>query len=301
MPKIDDLKKQYPEFDITLIDLFKNLDNTESNRYLPIICKLLVDSVIKTGRNYDFDSYFERIGFKKNNLSEHQLIIANHFLRIFENDTYNLIHQFKNLDKKKLLENKDLLTYKDADEIIKDISISALKEVKKSFEKEIYKEFEDDKWVFVRPLTFEASLKYGAATKWCTTSIGEKRYFAKYWYRGVLVYVINKETGYKFAIYKEVNNDDELSFWDASDRRIDSMEIVCENYIYDVIKKIISSKKTNHDLTNEKIRKFVFKECDYEPEDGTRTLRAIAIDEARMIDELLLTPYRHPENDVPEE
>jgi hypothetical protein len=301
MPKIDDLKKQYPEFDITLIDLFKNLDNTESNRYLPIICKLLMDSIIKSGRNYDFDEYFQRIGFKKNNLSEHQLIIANHFLRIFENDTYNLIHQFKNLDKKKLLENKDLLTYKDADEIIKDISISALKEVKKSFEKEIYKEFEDDKWVFVRPLTFEASLKYGAATKWCTTSINEKRYFAKYWYRGVLVYVINKETGYKFAIYKEVNNDDELSFWDASDRRIDSMEIVCENYIYDVIKKVISSKKTNYDLTSEKIRKIVFKECDYEPEDGTRTLRAIAIDEARMIDELLLTPYRHPENDVPEE
>jgi len=300
MPKIDDLKKQYPEFDITLIDLFKNLDNTESNRYLPIICKLLMDSIIKSGKNFDFDDYFQRIGFKKNNLSEQELTIANHFLRIFENDTYNLIHQFKNLDKKKLLGNKDLLTYKDADEIIKDISISAFKEIKKNFEKEIYKEFEDEKWVFVRPLTFEASLKYGAATKWCTTSINEKRYFAKYWHRGILVYAINKESGYKFAIFKDIN-DDELSFWDASDSRIDSMEIVCENYIYDVIKKVISSKKTNYDLTSEKIRKIVFKECDYEPEDGTRTLRAIAIDEARMIDELLLTPYRHPENDVPEE
>jgi hypothetical protein len=60
-----------------------------------------------------------------------------------------------------------------------------MKEITKDLEGQIIKEYEDEKWVVVRPLTFSASAKYGASTRWCTTYQKEKNYFEKYWRRGI--------------------------------------------------------------------------------------------------------------------
>ena len=63
------------------------------------------------------------------------------------------------------------------DEIRGAINLASMKEFNKELEKQIIREYEDDEWLILRPLTFEASLKYGSATKWCTTYSKEKQYF----------------------------------------------------------------------------------------------------------------------------
>jgi hypothetical protein len=136
-----------------------------------------------------------------------------------------------------------------------------MKELTKELEGQVIKEYEDDKWLVVRPLTFQASSKYGASTRWCTTYQKEKQYFEKYWQNGILVYFINKVTGYKFAGYKSLKDGNELSFWNAEDQRIDYLYVEADEYLFPVVKKILNSNKTNKELCSTEIQNQVMSEC----------------------------------------
>jgi len=57
---------------------------------------------------------------------------------------------------------------------------------------EYEKLYEDDNFLLVIPLTFEASCKYGAGTKWCTTSKDKDDMFEKHFKMGSLGYLIVK-------------------------------------------------------------------------------------------------------------
>jgi hypothetical protein len=95
----------------------------------------------------------------------------------------------------------------------------------KLLEKQTKIVYEDDEWLLVRPLTYQSSKKYGANTKWCTTQSDNSEYFLKYSSKGVLIYCINKKTGYKVASFNSLDkNDPEFSFWNQKDSRIDSLQ-----------------------------------------------------------------------------
>ena len=40
MSRINELKKQYPELNITIFDLMVRLDTTKTHKYLPLMCKI---------------------------------------------------------------------------------------------------------------------------------------------------------------------------------------------------------------------------------------------------------------------
>ena len=40
MSRINELKKQYPELNITMFDLMVRLDTTKTHKYLPLMCKI---------------------------------------------------------------------------------------------------------------------------------------------------------------------------------------------------------------------------------------------------------------------
>ena len=67
--------------------------------------------------------------------------------------------------------------------------------------------FEDDDYVILRPLTYFASKKYGANTKWCTTQENGE-YFNKYNKKGVLIYCIGKTNGNKVACFNSLDKND---------------------------------------------------------------------------------------------
>jgi hypothetical protein len=115
--------------------------------------------------------------------------------------------------------------------------------------------------VAVRPLTFSASSKYGSSTRWCTTYQREKNYFEKYWRKGILVYFINKQTGYKFAGYKGLDGDSEFSFWNAEDSRIDYLDVNADDYLFPIVRRIFKSEMTNKNLSSDEIQEQVHSEC----------------------------------------
>jgi hypothetical protein len=137
------------------------------------------------------------------------------------------------------------------------ISIAELKLIDKELEKLVLKLHEDEEWLIIKPLTYESSKKYGAGTRWCTSADNEDYQFYNYTNRGILIYTINKKTGYKVATFKNIdkNHGRELSFWDAEDNRVDSLELNLPDEITDIIvTDLRNCQQSNYYLAPDSVR-----------------------------------------------
>jgi hypothetical protein len=271
MSRLDELKKQYPELNITIFDLMSRLDISKSYKYLPLLCKIFGHRF--NPKNYwHKDDYLNNIsdvqaslinkGISTNNLTDNQMYyMANYLADHFTTDTYHTLKEFMEYMDRGLIDNNDVTSYKNIDDVRGAVTLASMKEYTKDLEGQVIKEYEDEKWLAVRPLTFSASAKYGASTRWCTTYQKEKNYFEKYWRKGILVYFINKETGYKFAGFKGLDGDNDFSFWNAEDSRIDYLEIDVDDYLFPIVRKIFKSQDTNKNLCSNEIQEQVHDEC----------------------------------------
>lgn len=269
MSRIDELKKQHPHFDFSCFDLFRRIDPTKSGKYLPVFSKVLTDEINQRISNMDdykqvVSEKLFSLGYDISGLLATELYLFNHLLDIIGDSQVMAIKEFIDYMERGLIDNKDVLTYKNMEEVRGAVSLASLKETSKILETQIHKELDEDTWLAVRPLSFEASSKYGSGTKWCTTYKREKEYFAKYFSRGVLVYFINKKTGYKFAMYSEVyDGDNEISFWSADDKRVDFFNLDVDFSLFPIIKSLANSKTKNSDLLSEGEKEKVMKDCNY--------------------------------------
>tara|TARA_R110002012_G_scaffold312982_1_gene524232 strand:- start:153 stop:761 length:609 start_codon:yes stop_codon:yes gene_type:complete len=102
--------------------------------------------------------------------------------------------------------------------------------------------FRDSRWLIIKPLTLAASIKYGYNSKWCTSSKENPLTFYKYSKEGILLYIIERKTDIKWAVFWEIDengNKREMSWWNAEDDRLDSMLVAIPDYIMSVIKNYI--------------------------------------------------------------
>ena len=271
MSRINELKKQYPELNITMFDLMVRLDTTKTHKYLPLMCKIF-------GKRFnakemwhkdelsmgllELQSNLINKGISTDGLTDNQMFyLSNYITENFTIETYHTLNLFMEYMDKNMIEKNDVTSYKDIDDIRGVVTLAAMKGLTKELEGQVIKEYEDEKWVIVRPLTFSASAKYGSSTRWCTTYQKEKNYFEKYWRRGILVYFINKETGYKFAGYKGLDDDSEFSFWNAEDSRVDYLDVDTDDYLFPIVRKIFKSEFTNKTLCSDEIQIQVYTEC----------------------------------------
>ena len=271
MSRINELKKQYPELNITMFDLMVRLDTTKTHKYLPLMCKIFGKrfNVKEMWRKdelsmglLELQSNLINKGISTDGLTDNQMFyLSNYITENFTTETYHTLKLFMEYMDKNMIEKNDVTSYKDIDDIRGVVTLAAMKGLTKELEGQVIKEYEDEKWVVVRPLTFSASAKYGSSTRWCTTYQKEKNYFEKYWRRGILVYFINKETGYKFAGYKGLDGDSEFSFWNAEDSRVDYLDVDADDYLYPIVKKIFRSEFTNKNLCSDEIQQQVYTEC----------------------------------------
>ena len=270
MSKITEIKKQYPELNISIIDLFLKMDSTKTNKYLPLMCKLLSSrfQVNKLWNKRDEESEMnhmkermDHMGLNYNDMSNNELYSYYCLADYFNHEDMKLLSSFQKYNERGLIPNKDVTSYQNFEQIMASVGLASLKEDEKELRSQIIREHDDETWLALRPLTFGASSKYGAATKWCTTYQNDKQYFERYWKRGILVYFINKITGLKFAVFKALDGDKELSFWNAADQRVDFLELDIDDYMFPIIKQILKSEETNRDLSSTKIRTQVRKEC----------------------------------------
>ena len=172
----------------------------------------------------------------------------------FNSDDLRNYRKFCEYNERNLIDQNDLSTYKSFEDIVNQVSIADIKVEMKELENEVVRVHEDDEWLLVRPTTFLASKKYGANTKWCTTSEQNPEYFLKYAERGVLIYCMNKKTGYKVAsFYSLKKTDPEFSFWNQKDEKIESMDSELSDSMLRIIRDISKSPTatSNRRLMNE--------------------------------------------------
>jgi len=295
MSRLDELKKQYPELNLSFFDLFVRLDKSKSYKYLPVFCKIFgkrfnvkehypheeKDNMVET-----IKKYLDEKGVQSDDLSPNSRLFLQSLFEFYPLEYFSTMKDFMFYMEKNQIDNKDVTSYASIDDVRKSVSLASIKEFTKELESQIIKEFEDETWVAVRPLTFAASAKYGASTRWCTTYQKEKNYFERYWRNGVLVYFINKQTGYKFAGYKELSGGNEISFWNAEDNRVDLLNLEIDDYMFTVLKNIFKSEQTNKNLSSDEIQVQVHIECiaDYQKMEAVHAIEPIEVEEPRNIE-----------------
>ncbi len=262
MSRIEELKKQNPSFNVDGIEIINQLLGKPKYTEMAINLIKYKNLQLSEGRSRDaIEELKNGFGFDVeylNSLNYLELSSIMHLISdYFGYNNFRLLKEFISLNEKKLIENNDLTTYKTFDEIELQISLSSLKTIDKEMAKQVLKLYETDEWLIVKPLSYQASLKYGASTKWCTASKDSPDYYFRYSRRGILIYCINKKTGNKVGAFKNLDTgyDVETSFWNITDQRIDSMESGLPNDVLDVIRyDFFNTKESNWDILSDEER-----------------------------------------------
>ena len=261
MGKIEELKKQNPNFNINIIDIINDVYG--KSKYTEMVINLIKNKYSKREGDGNYYSDIHRELIREYKVNPDKLIGKTVFelvnmIRVFsENIGYNeskTIEKFIELNEKNLITQKDLTTYKTIEELELQISLSDLKIVDKELEKQVLKLMETDEWLVLKPLSYQASVKYGSGTKWCTASKNESDYYFRYSKRGILIYFINKKTGDKVAGFKnlDLSYEKETSFWTIIDLRTDSIDCDLPEDVMNIFKEEFkNTKKTNWELLSE--------------------------------------------------
>jgi hypothetical protein len=252
------LKEQNKDLEIHVVDLINKFDPSETGKYTGFLTKILKDKIaerenekhVKKGRlrtlNIDYDSEF-KMPKGTNDLEE---VLIHYLSELYSRENMETLIRFHQHVKENRITGKDINGYKGWDEITKEVSLATLKQTQKLLEKEVQKVIETDEWLVVKPLTMEASLTYGAGTKWCTAMRHNKDYFYRYSHNGVLCYVINKIDGDKYGLFYDMESN-EFSIWNAPDRRIDSVETTIPSDLMSKLYKFMKTEKRNYDYFSE--------------------------------------------------
>lgn len=257
--------KTAPENNINLFKLFSLLVPDRKDKYTETLLRIIkktpgIDGHTKEVKN----ALMSEFGIEGKELDELEHLELFFFYKILDSFNFSDLKSFKKfceLNERGLIKQNDLGRYNSFDEVLNSLSIAEMVSGGKELEKQVKVVFENDEWLLIRPLTYLSSKKYGSNTKWCTTTDSNPEYFLKYSKKGVLIYCINKQTGYKVASFYSLDkNDPEFSFWNQKDSRIDSLDT---------------------ELTDE-LRRIIYEESKGK---GAKTNRFLLSDEERMKEE----------------
>ena len=272
MSKIEELKKQNPHYLIDSVDIINSL--LGKSKYTEMVINLVKNNFL-TSKNNTNELINELVHEYEFNREELKLKSPEEVYNIFKvlgdligYSNFKTIKKFIELNERKLIVNNDLTSYKTFDELELQMSLAQLKLIDKEMEKQVHKLYEDNEWLVIKPLSFLASKKYGASTKWCTTQDNNPEYYLKYSRRGILIYCMNKITGDKVAAFKSLDTtyDRETSFWNLVDQRIDSLESGLPIEVMNVIRdEFTNTKLPNWDILSddEKNRQVLWLENEY--------------------------------------
>lgn len=245
--------KNEPKYNINIIDMLKILDIKP--KYIELLLKL-------SDKNDDFEKYriiddlhylydIDNKKLKEKNSFEIRLLLSIFQPLFNDSDDFISFKKFVSLNENKLIERKDITSYNSISEIKQEVSIAEIKQLDKLMEKQIIKLYETDEWLVIKPLTWESSLKYGSSTRWCIAGRSSEDIFYRYARGGIIIYSLNKKTGYRVATYKNID-ENELNFWNAEDKKIDSIQTPLSHDVMGIIKENVEGIKTNWDfLSNE--------------------------------------------------
>ena len=244
------VKKLKENNNIDIIDIIKIVLNSEKTKYIDLFLRIINHNKSKETYKKELIKYIlEKYGHLNRETIERldffQLMVLKLlFIDNLEPEQMEKFRLFCEYNERNLIPNNDLSKINSFEQVIELFDIADIRVNEKKLENEIIKIYEDDEFLVIKPLTFNSSKKYGSNTKWCTTSYENPEHFIRYSSNGILIYVINRLTGLKVACYKSLDkNNPELSFWNQTDIRIDSLMSELPDNILNVIKTHLSDKK----------------------------------------------------------
>lgn len=241
--------KNRPENNINIVDILTLVCLEGKSKYVETLLRIMKSTEnIDDYRNDVTKRLINEYGIEPEELKQFdtlQLIFIDKFLK----DMFELkdLQNFKNFcvyNERGLIEQNDVSRYNSFEQITEVVSIAELKLNEKEMEKQVVKLLDTDEWLVLKPLTFEASRKYGSNTKWCTTSENDDTQFNRYG-QGILIYCINKKNNYKIATYKDLKGT-EFSFWDSADKKVESLDTDLTMEILKLIKEEVKVCKSGN-------------------------------------------------------
>jgi hypothetical protein len=191
MSRLDKLKEQHPELNISVMDIIVKLDPTKTYKYTEFLVK-------KFKEFYDeYDDWTIGLG-----------------IEMMGSENMESLNEFEIHAKANRITNPDISQYKDFNQIHKAVEEAEEKVRLKELEKQVIKLYDDDEWSVVIPLSYEASKTYGANTKWCTT---QERYWNDYYKTYKLIYIQNKKTNEKYAVSRHWEDNKKVQAWMSND------------------------------------------------------------------------------------
>ena len=221
MSRLDKLKEQHPELNITIIDLIGMIDPTDTYKYSEFLIKKL-----KTW----YDNTDVRYGIGIDLFGEEQVEILNEFEQHCK---------AKRIEKNDISQHTEFRTLRT--EVDKAKEIVRLKEL----EKQTKKLLEYGEWLVMIPLSYEAAKLYGANTKWCIT---EEKYWNNYVENYKIIYVINRSTDVKYAISRDKTDDKDLKAWLSDDSETSPLLLNIPQEIWSVVIPELQKEESIWDL-----------------------------------------------------
>ena len=162
----------------------------------------------------------------------------------FDDDVEYIVELIKDFNKySSQFPKKDINQYVSVNELDTVINHVRTKNKDKELEGQVEKIYEDDKFLVIIPKTEQSSCKYGAGTRWCTTSRGTG-HFGRYTSGNqALFYIIDKSAS-KPGDYTKVaahfNESGDESWWDTKDNRMSEREVSIFKYAFpEVVEPIL--------------------------------------------------------------
>lgn len=196
MSRLDNLKKQHPGLNVSLIDIISKVDPTTTYKYTEFLIRML------------------------NKVVEPNDMIKVIGEGLFGETTIEMMKKFESHCQANRIKNPDIGTYKDFSEI--EEAVKSADEIirLKELERQVVKIYDTSEWLAVVPLTYESSKVYGANTKWCTT---QETHWKSYQPNYKLIYIIDKLTNKKFAISRKYDDNSKVQAWMSDDKETSPM------------------------------------------------------------------------------
>ena len=231
MSKVDDLKKRYPEVSNASFTKFVEADITPTKKYL--------DFMLKTWEDRKILGPYRTTGS-----------IIKDVIKFNELLPY--------------IENKDIYSkeyYGNYQKLIDIIEIAEQAKEEKSFVKEdhINVLLETEEFILLQPKTHKGSTKYGANTKWCTTTKNNESIFKNYTRDGFLAYLIDKtetktENYRKVALYLEFAQgglNESIKIYDVKDKYAHESHLIASEWELEKLFQIFTTFRYHFIKTRE--------------------------------------------------
>lgn len=231
MSKVDDLKKKYPQVSPASFTKFVEADTTPTKKYL--------DYMLKTWEDRKILAPYRTTGSIIKDVNKFNELLP-------------------------YIENKDIYSkeyYGNYQKLIDIIEIAEQAKEEKSFVKEDHINIllETEEFILLQPKTHKGSMKYGANTKWCTTTKNNESIFKNYTRDGFLVYLIDKtetknENYRKVALYLEFAQgglNESIKIYDVKDKYAHESHLIASEWEIEKLFQIFTTFRYNFIKTRE--------------------------------------------------